>query len=99
MWQVIGDEEDDAEDEEALEAADRFEAAYNFRFEEPGGIAIATHPRMVEGSVRRVDDTRKRQREAKKARQAEAEATHNEEIKRLKNLKKKEIEDKWVFGA
>lgn len=74
--------------------ADKFEAAYNFRFEEPGGTDIAGHPRVVEGAVRKEDDRRKRKRAEKAERLKAQEEQHREEVKRLKNLKKKEIEDK-----
>lgn len=40
---------------------------------------------------------RKLQREAKKQRKEAEMGQHAEEIKRLKNLKKKEIEEKWVL--
>eukprot|EP00198_Chlamydomonas_reinhardtii_P001016 XP_001690351.1 predicted protein [Chlamydomonas reinhardtii] len=69
-------------------------AKYNFRYEEPGADRIITHPRNVEGTVRKEDDRRKRQRDAKKARQEAAEAEAREEVKRMKNLKKQEIESK-----
>jgi protein KRI1 len=46
--------------------------------------------------VRKPDDRRKRAREAKKERLAAAEEARREEVKRLKNLKKKEIEERWV---
>jgi len=42
---------------------------------------------------------RKRQRESKKQRKEAEVATRDDEIKRLKNLKKKEIEEKWVSPA
>lgn len=64
------------------------------RFEEPGGAHIVGYPRVIEGAVRKPDDRRKRQREAKKERLKAAEEQRREELKRLKNLKKKEIEDK-----
>ena len=64
------------------------------RYEEPGADRIITHPRNVEGTVRKEDDRRKRQRDAKKARQEAAEAEAREEVKRMKNLKKQEIESK-----
>ena len=38
---------DDDEDRVYLERADRYEADYNFRYEEPGGAAIVTYPRQV----------------------------------------------------
>jgi protein KRI1 len=53
-----------------------------------------SYPRQIEGAVRKPDDRRKRAREAKKQRQAAAEEARREEVKRLKNLKKREIEDK-----
>lgn len=82
------------EDEAALNAAEEFEASYNFRFEEPGGAEIVTHPRIVEGIVRKTDDRRKQKRAEKAARKAQEEEERRIEIKRLKNLKKGEIEEK-----
>ncbi|GFR40096.1 hypothetical protein Agub_g644 [Astrephomene gubernaculifera] len=100
--EVVGEEEeedggagvDDEEDEAYLRQMDAFEAKYNFRFEEPGADRIVTHPRVVEGTIRKPDDKRKRQRDAKKQRLEEAEEAAREEVKRLKNLKKQEIESK-----
>lgn len=71
------------EDEQELEEVDKFESKYNFRFEElqeqeahgivgrvgsTHPVEVAGHSRNVEGSLRRVDDTRKKQREARKER-------------------------------
>lgn len=82
---------EDEKDEVEVDKADAFEAAYNFRFEEPGGTTIVTHARTVEGSMRRKDDKRKqdreRQKETKASRRAEAEA----ETRRLMNLKRTEL--------
>ena len=49
---------------------------------------------QIEGSVRKEDDRRKRQRAEKAERQAAAEEPRRAEVRRLKNLKKAEIEDK-----
>ncbi|PHJ25280.1 zinc zz type domain-containing protein [Cystoisospora suis] len=81
----------DEEDELNMDQTEAFEAAYNFRFEEEGGLEIQGHARRVEGSVRQKNDKRRRQREAKKARLAEEKALREKELKRLKALKKKEI--------
>jgi hypothetical protein len=62
------------------------------RFEEPGGANIISHPRVIEGAVRKEESKRKRQREAKKQRQAEEEAARAEAVKRLKGEKKRDIE-------
>lgn len=94
-----------SEDDAFLEAQDSFEAAYNFRFEEPGGTRLVTHPRVIEDSVRRVDDKRARRREARKrARQARKQAqveavkteknAWKEEMKALSALKRQELEQK-----
>ena len=88
------DAEDVEEDEAALEAAEAYEAEYNFRFEEPGGTSLVTHPRQLEGIVRKEDDKRKRKRAEKAQRKAEEEEGRRTELKRLKNLKKGEIMNK-----
>ncbi|KAI5066557.1 hypothetical protein GOP47_0019181 [Adiantum capillus-veneris] len=79
------------EDREELEIQERFEAEYNFRFEEGAGSQVMGHSRVVEDSVRRKDDSRREKREKKKERLSEAAFERREELKRLKNIKKKEI--------
>ncbi|ORY07854.1 Krr1-domain-containing protein [Basidiobolus meristosporus CBS 931.73] len=82
------------EDEEAVEAADRFESSYNHRFEEEGSTDIVTHARNIENSVRRKDNRRKEKRLAVQERKKEEKLKKMEELKRLKNLKKQEIFEK-----
>jgi protein KRI1 len=81
------------ESEEELEIADEFEQEYNFRFEEPNSSNIISHPRTVEGTLRRVKSARAERRADKVKRKEEAKAKKFEELKRLKNKKKKEILD------
>ncbi|RLO05439.1 hypothetical protein DYB28_002680 [Aphanomyces astaci] len=85
---------DDSEDEEALDKADAFEHAYNFRFEEDGGGQIQTFSRHIDDSLRRKDDKRKVAREERKARKALERLKKEEELRRLKNLKQADIEAK-----
>ncbi|RXK37989.1 hypothetical protein M231_04775 [Tremella mesenterica] len=80
------------EEDEFDERAEAFETEYNFRFEEPGASNIITHPRNIPSLVRRPDDTRKRKRAEKKAREAEKKAAEEEEIRRLKGFRRREIE-------
>ena len=49
---------------------------------------------QVEGTVRKEDDRRKRTRQEKAARQAAEEETRRAELRRLKNLKRAEIDSK-----
>jgi len=81
------------EDEAEVERQDEFERRYNFRFEEPNGATIITHGRVVEGSLRRKDDTRKQARERAKERKTEAQRLQVEELKKLKAMRRKAIED------
>jgi protein KRI1 len=79
---------EDEEDLEAVERAEEFETAMNFRFEQPGADQITTYARTIEGSMRRDDNKRKEARAAKKTRK-EAEATQlKEDLKRQKNVLK-----------
>ena len=82
------------EDEAAMEAAEAFEAQYNFRFQEPDGMELISHPRHIEGTIRKENDKRKRQRAEKEARKKAEQEAHVAEIRRLKNLKKAEIQQK-----
>jgi protein KRI1 len=63
------------------------------RFEEPNSHRIQSFPRVIEDSVRRPDEKRKRQRQAKAERKAAEQEELEAELRRLKNLKKEEIND------
>ena len=84
----------DSEDEAFLERVDEFETKYNFRFEEEGGHAIASHARKVDDSVRVKESKRKRERESKKERKDEEKKHKLIELQRLKNLKREEIKNR-----
>ncbi|KAL8268920.1 hypothetical protein R6Q59_002718 [Mikania micrantha] len=88
------DEIDVSEDEKELEKQEDYERGFNFRHEENTGDIVMGHSRKVEHSVRKMESKRKTQRENKKQRMAQAEFERNEEIKYLKNLKKKEMNEK-----
>lgn len=98
--EVVGLEED----EEELEKIDKFESKYNFRFEELQnaqddsaglkGVEVVGHARSVEGSIRRVDDKRKIQREQRLEQKAKERRRKDEELKRLKSLKKQELQER-----
>ncbi|KAI8620313.1 KRI1-like family C-terminal-domain-containing protein [Chytriomyces sp. MP71] len=91
--QIVKEEhldEDEAEEEEV----DRFERAYNFRFEENDGATIVTHARNIDDSMRRKDTRRTDKRASAKERKEEQRRAQGEELKRLKNLKKEEMREK-----
>lgn len=83
-----------SEDEAHLEDQDKYEAEYNFRFQENAGAQVMANPRVVDGTVRKKGEVRKTQRQKKAERLAEEKKAREEELKRLKNLKKKEIVEK-----
>lgn len=84
---AAAEDSDDFEDK-----VDEFEHKYNFRFEEPGGTEVVSHARTIEGSMRRPDERRKAAREARRKRKQHEKLVKTEEIKHLKNVKKREIE-------
>jgi hypothetical protein len=59
-----------------------------------GATTIASHPRQLPNTVRRVDTSRKEAREKKKERKEEIKAVKREEVNRLKALKVREIRSK-----
>lgn len=67
--------------------------------QEAGGANIVTHPRQIEGSVRKADDRRKRKREEKADRQKVELSQREQELKRLKNLKKQDIHDRRAIRS
>lgn len=79
------------ESDDSDQQADNFEAAYNFRFEDPEGNTIVTHPRNIEGSVRNTKDKRKQKRKERNERKEAELTSKRDELKRLKNMKKQEI--------
>ena len=85
------DRVNDDEDREEVEKAEEFEKAYNFRFEEAGSSEIVSYSRNVQGTMRRVDDKRKKKREERRERKRLEKEKKREELKRLKNLKQKEL--------
>lgn len=62
--------------------------------QEPGSSKIVNYPRFVETSIRKKESKRKRQREKKLVREAEKQHQSLQNIKTMKNVKKKEIKDK-----
>jgi protein KRI1 len=53
-----------------------------------------SHARDIDGSVRKKDNRRKLQRQARLGRKDEEKLQKDEDLKRLKNLKMKEIEER-----
>lgn len=92
----LANDDEEAEDAEAVDAADAFESKYNFRFEEEGGDRIETYARDVHHSMRRKDETRKVKRQQKVERKALERKKKEEELRHLKNLKRQELQEKVV---
>jgi protein KRI1 len=75
------------------EKAEQFETSYNFRFEQPGSSELVTHARTI-STTRRGEEKRKQERERKRLQKEEAKRKEIEEIARLRNLKRMEIEER-----
>eukprot|EP01061_Rhynchopus_euleeides_P046968 TRINITY_DN9168_c0_g1_i1.p1 TRINITY_DN9168_c0_g1~~TRINITY_DN9168_c0_g1_i1.p1 ORF type:complete len:707 (+),score=334.90 TRINITY_DN9168_c0_g1_i1:105-2225(+) len=91
--------EQEQEQDDFEEQQKNFEEHYEktkYHHEEEGATDIASHPRahMIDNSLRREVNPRKEARERKKQREQEAKVKLDEEVKRLKFLKRKEMDDK-----
>lgn len=93
--------DDDSIDD--LDNADHFEASYNFRFEQAEAeaassgatLSVQTYARgNTMTTVRRTDTTRKEKREARRERKAAERRAKEEQLKRLKNAKQQEANNK-----
>jgi protein KRI1 len=89
----MGDYDDE---EEELDRVDNFESKYNFRFEEGGSTEIISYARggaAHADSMRRPDDKRKKEREARKEHKKIERQKKEEQLRHLKNLKREEIKN------
>jgi protein KRI1 len=106
---VIGDVNDDDSLEE-LDRMDAFESKYNFRFEENSevgennetaqssvrrGTEVVSYGRGLGGDLlRRPDEKRKKKRELRKERKLAERKAKEEQLRRLRNAKREELQDK-----
>lgn len=88
-YDEIVDETDD--DDEFDDIADKFENAYNFRYEDPSAAEIVSYARDQNTIRRKHQSARKRQREKKKEAKKQAEEKYETEINRLRKVKTKEV--------
>ena len=98
---VDEDHSDEASLQE-LEEADDFEAQYNFRFEQASAATATGAEHSLQSyargqtmnTLRRKDESRAEKRRARKERKAMERKAKEEQLKRLKNAKRQEMEDK-----
>ncbi|KAL5566714.1 hypothetical protein UlMin_029878 [Ulmus minor] len=88
----VDDEELEILSEDEKIEEQEFELEY--RHQENAGDRVMGHAREVEGSVRKKVNARKEQRKRKEERMEIARLEREEELRHLKNLKKKEMDDR-----
>ena len=81
----------DEEDSEKDSKFDEFEAKYNFRFEEEGGINVTTFKRDVEETYRKKDEKRIEKRKKVEERKKQEEEKIQNELKMARSIKKEEM--------
>lgn len=91
--EIVGDENED--DEEFDEIADKFENAYNFRFEDPNAAEIVSYARSQITMRRDQQNSRKRLREKKKEEKQLQNKKRKDEITKLKRVKVKQVASKF----
>lgn len=84
----------DSTDDDDEERMDQYETNHNFRYEEGGSEFVVTHARNIPGIIRRKDTSRVLKREAEKEKKLEHRTKKDEDLKRLKNLKREELKRK-----
>lgn len=62
--------------------------------QEPGGGNMVTYPRQLEGVVRKQDGGRRATREARAQRKATEAVQEEQQVKRMKSAKRREIDDR-----
>jgi protein KRI1 len=101
----VDKDDDHANDDDSLDDLDRaddYEANYNFRFEQAEAeaasgalLSVQTYARgNTVNTVRRMDTTRKEKRQTRKERKAAERKAKEEQLKRLKNAKRQETNQK-----
>lgn len=84
------------EEEQMDERIDRFEAKYNFRFEEPNAAELISHPRKIPDTVREEPNKRKEERERKRQIEEEKKEQVRKELEAVKKVKTDEIIDQII---
>lgn len=90
--ELVDDGEEDSEGFDDI--AEKFESAYNFRYEDPNSKEIMSYARDQNTLRRNKDSARQRKRDKKREQKEREESERKKEVARLKKLKVKEVSQK-----